>query len=101
MQLPRNGNQTRACRTVVAFCDEMDADERRALLVEQVASGAVLVLPGHVMLYLGAVDGAIRVHSALSSGFDGVIIWTCLGAESPKGSLLSRLTSALIRNKPP
>lgn len=99
LQLPRNGNQqARACRTVVAFTDEMDADERRALLVEQVAPGAVLVLPGHVMLYLGAVDGEpFAIHSTLSSGFDGVIISDLsLGAESPKGSLLSRLTSAVI-----
>src|SRR5690606_3059546 len=76
VQLPRNGNQQgRACRTVIAFTPEMGADERRARLAELAPPGAVLVMPGHVMLYLGPVDGQpFAIHSTLSSGFDGVIV---------------------------
>jgi len=97
--LPRNGSQQAAvCRPVVRFDRAVLADERRALLVERVPPGAVLVMPGHVMLYLGALDGEpFAIHSTLSSGFDGVIVSELtLGEGSGVGSLLDRLTAAVV-----
>ncbi|NLE51364.1 MAG: hypothetical protein GX613_08150 [Chloroflexi bacterium] len=97
--LPRNGNQQeRACRMVVAFDITMTETERKSLLVRRVPPGALLPMKGHIMLYLGAVDGVpFVIHSTLSNGYDGVIVSDLsLGAGSPKGSLLSRLTSAVV-----
>ena len=99
VQLPRNGSQQeRACRTVVTFDGTMSEAERRSLLVERVPPGALLPMKGHIMLYLGAIDGEpFAIHSTLSNGYDGVIVSDLsLGAGSSKGSLLSRLTSAVV-----
>lgn len=99
LRLPRNGSQQAAvCRPVVTFTDEMEANERRTLLAERVPPGALLVLRGHIMLYLGALDGnPFVIHSTLSSGFDGVIVSDLsLGEGSEAGSLLHRLTTAVV-----
>jgi len=99
VQLPRNGSQQEvACRPVVAFDGTMTEAERKSLLVERVPPGALLAMKGHVMLYLGAIDGEpFAIHSTLSNGYDGVIVSDLsLGAGSSKGSLLSRLTSAAV-----
>lgn len=99
VQLPRNANQQeRACRTVVTFDSPMTDVERKSLLVERAPPGALLAMEGHIMLYLGAVDAEpFVIHSTLSNGYDRVIVSDLsLGDGSPKGSLLSRLTSAVI-----
>lgn len=99
LRLPRNGSQqAAACRPVVAFTDAMEVNERRALLAERVPPGALLALRGHIMLYLGALDGSpFVIHSTLSSGFDGVIVSDLsLGEGSETGSLLHRLTAAVV-----
>ncbi len=96
--LPRNGDQQgRVCHEVVAFTDTMSAAERTAALVERVPPGAILVLPGHVMLYLGAVDGVpFALHDTSSSGYNGVIVSDLsLGEAGPNRSLLQRLTHAV------
>jgi len=99
LRLPRNGSQqATVCRPVVSFAEAMDADERRALLIERVLPGALLVMRGHIMLYLGALDGnPFVIHSTLSSGFDGVIVSDLsLGEGAEAGSLLHRLTAAVV-----
>ncbi len=97
--LPRNGDQQgRACREIVAFTPEMDDPTRKAALIESVPPGAVLELPGHVVLYLGHVNGEPYViHDTASSGFSEVIVSDLsLGAGSPAGSLLRRLSRAVV-----
>jgi len=97
--LPRNGDQQgRACKEVVAFTPEMNDKSRKAALVESVPPGAILELPGHVVLYLGHVHGEPYViHDTASSGFSEVIVSDLsLGAESPSGSLLRRMARAVI-----
>lgn len=96
--LPRNGDQQgRVCREVVAFAPEMPESARTAALVERVPPGAILVMPGHVMLYLGAVDGVpFALHDTSSSGYNGVIVSDLsLGEGGANGSLLKRLTHAV------
>jgi len=89
IRLPRNGDQqARVCRTQAVFTPEMTDEMRRALLVEQVMPGALLFLPGHVMLYLGHLNGEpYAIHNTSSGGYSEVIV-------SPLGALLSRLTEA-------
>lgn len=99
LRLPRNGSQqVTACRPVISFSETMDADERCALLAEQAPPGALLAMRGHIMLYLGALDGnPFVIHSTLSSGYDGVIVSDLsLGEGTEVGSLLHRLTAAVV-----
>jgi hypothetical protein len=97
VRLPRNaGEQERVCQPQVVFTPEMSDQARKTRLVETVSPGALLNLPGHVMLYLGHVNGEPYViHDTSSSGFSEVIVSDLsLGADSPSGSLLQRLTQA-------
>ncbi len=97
--LPRNGNQqTRVCRVVAEFTADMDDVARVACLVETVPPGAILGMPGHVMLYLGAHEGIPYViHDTSANGYAHVIVSGLeLGADSARGSLLSRLTRAVV-----
>lgn len=98
ISLPRNGGQ-QACvgQTTAVFTPDMDAAARQALLVGTVSPGAILHLPGHVVLYLGHVDGEPYViHATSSAGFSEVIVSDLsLGADYPSGSLLSRLAQAV------
>ncbi len=99
VRLPRNtGQQAAACRAVVTFDGDLAADERRALLTERVPVGAILTMPGHVMLYLGALDGEpFVIHATQSSGYDGVVVSDLLlGAGTEAGRLLDRLASAVV-----
>ncbi len=96
VHLPRNaGQQGDVGRVLIAFSAEMAAEERRAALVERGQVGALLELPGHVMLYLGHVAGRPYVlHDTLSAPYAGVIVSTlALGAER---SLLERLRRAVV-----
>lgn len=98
VRLPRNGDQQGSvCRTVVDFNTGMPDAERTEALVEGARPGAILVLPGHVMLYLGTVDDIpYAIHDTSSSGYNGVIVSDLsLGSDGPKGSLLQRLTHAV------
>jgi hypothetical protein len=96
--LPRNGNQQgEVGHPTAVFTPDMDASARTALLVNSVSPGAILCLPGHVMLYLGHVDGEpYAIHATSSAGFSEVVVSDLsLGADYPSGSLLSRLTQAV------
>jgi cell wall-associated NlpC family hydrolase len=96
--LPRNGGQQgQVGRPTAVFTPDMDASARKTLLVNSVSPGAILCLPGHVMLYLGHVDGEpYAIHATSSAGFSEVVVSDLsLGADFPSGSLLSRLTQAV------
>jgi hypothetical protein len=97
-RLPRNGNQQgQVGHPTAVFTREMDAATRKAQLVSRVSPGAILELPGHVMLYLGHVDGEpYAIHATSSAGFSEVVVSDLsLGADFPSGSLLSRLVQAV------
>lgn len=99
VHLPRNADQQAGvCRAIAAFAPEETTVARKRVLIETVPPGAILVLRGHVMLYLGAVDGEPYVlHDTSSNGYAGVIVSDLsLGAGSDAGSLLARLTQAVI-----
>ncbi len=96
--LPRNGDQQeRAGIEQIRFTPDMTSSQRLALVVERATPGSIFVLPGHVMLYLGAVDSIpFVIHDTSSSGYDGVIVSDLsLGADGPSGSLLDRLSSVV------
>ena len=96
--LPRNGSQQAVVGALQAtFAPGMSPAERRALLVEQAPPGAILVMPGHVMLYLGHVDGEpYAIHATFSHGWSQVVVSDLTpGAGTPTGSLLERLTRAV------
>lgn len=96
--LPRNGVQQAAtCTPCATFAPGMSPSERKALLVEGAPPGAILHLPGHVMLYLGHVDGEpYAIHSTFSHGWSQVVVSDLApGAGTPAGSLLERLTQAV------
>ena len=96
--LPRNGGQQgQVGHATAVFTPDMDASARKTLLVDSVSPGAILQLPGHVMLYLGHVDGEpYAIHATSSAGFSEVVVSDLsLGADFPSGSLLSRLSQAV------
>jgi hypothetical protein len=92
---PRNANQQEQVGNHRAtFAPEMDDATRRCLIAEQVPPGALLIMPGHVMLYLGHIDGEpFAIHATSSSPYSHVIVSDLsLGEEV---SLLQRLTHAV------
>jgi len=98
IDLPRNANQQEEVGTpLVTFGADWPDAVREQTLVEQVPPGALLAMRGHIMLYLGQVDGRPYViHDTSSNGYSSVIVSDLsLGTTSPSGSLLHRLTSAV------
>ncbi len=93
--LPRNGSQQGNAGTLqVNFTADMSDDERKTLLLTNASPGDILVLPGHVMLYLGDVDGEPYIIHDMGGKNMCVLVSTLeLGAGSAKGSLLQRLTT--------
>jgi cell wall-associated NlpC family hydrolase len=92
---PRNANQQEQVGNHRAtFTPEMDDATRRRLIAEQVPPGALLIMPGHVMLYLGHIDGEpFAIHATSSGPYSHVIVSDLsLGQEV---SLLQRLTHAV------
>ncbi|MCA9404176.1 MAG: SH3 domain-containing protein [Candidatus Omnitrophica bacterium] len=106
LRLPRNsGPQARSGRLLARFDLDTPLDEKRGVLRGVMPGPAVLTMRGHIMLYLGAVDGRpyaihsfwayreptpegdrVRVVNRVAvSDLD-------LGEGSAKGSLLKRLT---------
>lgn len=93
--LPRNGEQQqRVCTVQGAFAPDMPGPQRSTLLCDQASPGAILVLPGHVMLYLGCLAGKpYALHATAASPYHQVIVSDLsLGSDSASGSLLMRLT---------
>jgi hypothetical protein len=92
---PRNANQQEQVgKHRATFTPEMDDATRRRLIAEQVPPGALLIMPGHVMLYLGHIDGEpFAIHATSSGPYSHVIVSDLsLGQEV---SLLQRLTHAV------
>ena len=113
-RLPRDASrQCAATRPVLRF-EEGEPHEARADRLARLASGpALLCMPGHVMLYLGAAEGchhAVHAFWAYERPQDGgavtvpvrrvVVTSLDLGRGTPRGSLLERLTSVNLLDGP-
>jgi hypothetical protein len=96
---PRNaGEQALVGAKQAVFTDEMNEDERKQLLVEQVTPGALLELPGHIMMYIGHINGEPYViHDTAMKPWSCILVSDLTpykGSES--GSLLEQLSYAVV-----
>lgn len=103
--LPRNGaDQAAAATTLLSFQDNT-ANRQDLIVQDGVPAATLLRLPGHIMLYLGAIEGkAYAIHSIYGyrlpgKGKDTVVkVNKCivsdlqLGKDSVRKSLLERLS---------
>lgn len=107
VQLPRNsGQQGRIGVPAATFAPDESHAERLRRLQSDVPPGALLLLPGHVMLYLGTVAGipyAIHdlwgyAHPEGHTTRAAQVVVSALPPEpSPQGhTLLERLTHAIV-----
>ncbi len=106
-RLPRDASaQCAATRPAIAFDAGEPHEARACKLAELDAGPAILCMPGHVMLYLGSVDGghyavhAFWAYKKVESGAEAtvpvrrvVVTSLDLGRGTAAGSLLERLTS--------
>ena len=93
--LPRDSkNQAQVSPSVIDFDGKSDDAAKIAAIVRVPAANTILAMKGHIMLYLGTVDGKPYViHDTTVSAMNRVIISDLsLGQGTPKGSLLKRLT---------
>ncbi len=113
--LPRNSaGQARVGRPVEGFVADSSEHAKKDLLANGAVPGATLLrFPGHIMLYLGVVDGepyAIhatwgyrerRGRSDITRLVNRVVVSTLsLGEGSKAGSHLKRLTNAAVVTRP-
>ncbi|MBZ0306461.1 MAG: SH3 domain-containing protein [Anaerolineae bacterium] len=91
--LPRNGDQQgKVGHLRVEFPKGMSDEERLALIVEQGQPGDILVIPTHVMLYLGHVEGKPYIIHDVTQGQNRIIVSDLMmGQNTPRGTLVSRL----------
>ncbi len=106
-QLPRDASaQCRATRPALVFESGAPHDSRARQLAALDRGPAILCMPGHVMLYLGAVEGchhAVHAFWAYKQAKNGgevakavrrvVVTSLDLGRGTADGSLLERLTT--------
>lgn len=95
ISLPRDSwTQAQVSKSSVAFDKKSNDASKIAAIAKAPAANTLLVLKGHIMLYLGIVDGKpYAIHDTTILSLDRVIISDLsLGQGSPKGSLLKRLT---------
>ena len=93
--LPRDSkDQAQVSSSVVDFDGKSDDAAKIAAIARAPAANTLLTMKGHIMLYLGTVNGKPYViHDTTVSAMDRVIISDLsLGQGTPKGSLLKRLT---------
>jgi hypothetical protein len=93
--LPRDSkNQARVSHRVVDFDGKSDDAAKIAAIARTPAANTLLVMKGHIMLYLGTANGKPYViHDTTASAMNRVIISDLsLGQGTFKGSLLKRLT---------
>jgi len=106
IKLPRNSSEQANSGTVIAKFDEKTEgrDKKEVLITKAVPGTTLLGMSGHIMLYLGNVDGrpyAIHATWAFRENQDGqeirkvinkvVVSDLSLGDGSARGSLLKRL----------
>jgi hypothetical protein len=110
IDLPRDsGPQAQAGRSSVEFDETSDDDVKIAAIAASPAAGTLLAMKGHIMLYLGTVDGKpYAIHDTTSYkkrvdqkevAYDvGRVIVSdlSLGQGSQKGSLLRRLSRTVV-----
>ncbi len=108
IRLPRNsGDQAKVGRILEEFSDETSEPHKAELLAREAVGGATLLpMKGHIMLYLGDVDGRpYAIHDTWGyrerNGWLRVINRVAvtdlsLGENSKKGSLLKRLKSVNV-----
>ena len=95
IDLPRDSkNQAQVSNAAVDFDEKSDDNAKIAGLAKTPAANTLLAMKGHIMLYLGMVDGKpYAIHDTTVSSVDRVIVSDLsLGQGSKKGSLLRRLT---------
>ncbi len=93
--LPRDSkDQAQVSNSAVDFDKKSDDGTKIVAITKAPAANTLLAMKGHIMLYLGTVDGKpYAIHDTTVSAMDRVIISDLsLGQGSPKGSLLRRLT---------
>ena len=109
--LPRNGSAQYAVGSAIHVFDGTEEALQKEEIIAQIAIPAATMLrfPGHIMLYLGSVDGksyvlqaiwGVRIPAVDGQDKDQVIAANrtlvsdlSLGQYSKKGSLLHRITS--------
>ena len=111
LDLPRNSaEQARVGKIIAKFNQETTAQQKTNLLSrEAIAGAALLPLKGHIMLYIGTLEGRpYAIHATWAyresvSGKDRIRVINrvavtdlMLGEGSKKGSLLERLTGVNI-----
>ena len=95
IMLPRDSKtQAQVSNSIVDFNGKSDDAAKIAAIVRAPAANTILAMKGHIMLYLGTVEGKPYViHDTTVSAMNRVIISDLsLGQGTPKGSLLKRLT---------
>jgi len=95
ISLPRDSkDQAKVSNAAVDFDEKSNDSTKLVAIAKASASNTLLAMKGHIMLYLGTVDGKpYAIHDTTASGFDRVIISDLsLGQGSKKGTLLRRLT---------
>jgi len=93
--LPRDSKDQAQVSNIAVDFDEKSADAAKiAGLARAPGANTLLAMKGHIMLYLGTVNGKPYViHDTTVSAIDRVIIsGLSLGQGTQKGSLLRRLT---------
>ena len=69
--LPRNTSAMPYTGTTVYCMDEMNAEQKRTL-IESLAPGTMLVMNGHVVMYIGQENGISSVlHNVVGFSLDG------------------------------
>ncbi len=106
--MPRNsGSQAKVGRLVAAFDRAVPAEQRRASLISARGGVTTLQFPGHIMLYLGEIDGEpYAIHDLFAytepvRGGDDLLVPVnrvavtslAVGDGTKKGSLLMRLVN--------
>jgi len=93
--LPRDSvNQAQVSSSAFDFDEKSDDHTKIGAIAKAPAADTLLAMKGHIMLYLGTVNGKpYAIHDTTVSSLDRVIISDLsLGQGSQKGSLLRRLT---------
>ena len=98
INLPRDSkDQAQVASTAVDFDQKSNDAVKIAAIIKAPAANTLLSMKGHIMLYLGMVNGKpYAIHDTTANAMDRVIISDLsLGQGTKKGTLLRRLTRAV------